>query len=162
MLPFGKKGKFSRKPIAIKRREKASKRIQGDYRIFGKREHFNCKFLNLPNIKNVHQPIISYLPTINTETINRCPSTREDKWRMQFQPLRLPGRMTSSRLWKPFQAMHIDPEEGTLSTSLSMPVLKVENTIAQGNFIIIWASDANVCHANVSSKVKSMPERKLC
>ena len=136
MLSFGKNGKFSRKPIAIKRREKARKRLQGEYRISRIRERFNCIFSNLPNMKSVHQPIISYLLTINTESINRCLSTMEDRWRIQLQLQRLSGRITTSPLSMLFQAMHIDPEEGTLSFSLSLPAFKVENTTAQGNFII--------------------------
>ena len=135
-LPFGQSGKFSRKPIAIKRRDRALKLIQGEYRNSRIRERFNCEFPNLPNMKSVHQPIICYLLTINTESINRCLSAMEDRWRIQLQLQRLSGRITTSPLSMLFQAMHIPPEEGTLSFSLRMPALKVENTIAQGNFII--------------------------
>ena len=45
MLPFGKSGKFSRKPIAIKQRQKDSKLLRGEFRISRIREHFNCKFI---------------------------------------------------------------------------------------------------------------------
>ena len=143
MLPFGKNGKFSRKPIAIKLREKASKRIQGEHRIFRIREHSNIEFLNLPNLNSVHQPIICFLLNVHTESINRCFSTMDDRWRIQLQPQRLSGRMTSSPLSMLFQAIHIDPEEGTSSISLSMPAFKVENTIAQGNFIIQRVSECS-------------------
>ena len=60
----------------------------------------------------------------------------EDKWRIQLQFERLSGRMTTSPLSMLFEAMHIDPEEGTLSISPTMPALKLENTAVQGNFII--------------------------
>ena len=137
MLPFGKNRKFSRKPIAIKQREKDSKLLQGEYRISRIREHFNCECPYLTSMKSVRQPIICFLLT--TESINRCLSTMEDRWRIQSELQRLSGRMTTSPLSMLFQAMHIKPEECTLSISLSMPslpALKVENTIVQGNFII--------------------------
>ena len=124
VLPFGKNGKFSRKAIAIKQREKDSKPLQGEYRISRIREHFNCKFPNLTSMKSVRQPIICFLLT--TESINRCLSTMEDRWRIQLQLQRLSGRMTMSPLSMLFQAMHIKPEEGTLSISLSMPSLHAD------------------------------------
>ena len=129
MLFFGKE-------IAINQREQASKHIKGEHRIFRRREHFNCEFPDLPEIRTVHQPIIWYLLTINTENIHRSLSTMEDRWRIQLQFQRLSGRITTSPLSMLFQAIHIDPEEGTLSFSLRMPALTVENTIAQGNFIM--------------------------
>ena len=121
MLPFGKNGKFSRKPIAIKQREKDSKLIQGEYRISRIRFHFNNEFPHLTSRKSVRQPIICFLLT--TESINHCLSTMEDRWRIQLQLQRLSGRMTTSPLSMLFQAIHIKPEEGTLSISLSMPSL---------------------------------------
>ena len=121
VLPFGKNGKFSRKAIAIKQREKDSKLLQGEYRISRIRKHFNCEFPNLTSMKSVRQPIICFLLT--TESINRCLSTIEDRWRIQLHLQRLSGRMTTSPLSMLFQAMRIKPEEGTLSISLSMPSL---------------------------------------
>ena len=129
MLLLGNKGKFSRREIAINRREKASKLVKGEHKIFRIREHFNREFPDLPKIRSVHQPIIWYLLTINTENINRFLSTMEDRWRIQLQLQRLTGRINTSPLSMLLQAIHTDPEEGTLSFSL-------ENTIAQGNFII--------------------------
>ena len=123
ILPFGKNGKFSRKPTAIKQREKDSKLLQGEYRISRIRKHFNCEFPNLPSMKSVRQPIICFLFTTNTERINRCLSTMDDRWRIQLQFQRLSGRMTTSPISMFLQAMHIKPEKGTLSISLSMPNL---------------------------------------
>ena len=121
MLPFGKNGKFSRKTIAIKQREKDSKLLQGEYRISRIREHCNCKCTYLTSMRSVRQPIVYFLLT--TESINRCLSTMEDRWRIQSELQRLSGRMTTSPLSMLFQAMHTKPEEGTLSISLSMPSL---------------------------------------
>ena len=151
MLFFVNKGKFSRKEIAINRRGKASKLAKGEHRILRIMEHFNCKFPDLPNMRSMDQPIFWYLLTINTDSINRFLSTMEDRRRIQLQLQRLSGRITTSPLSMLFQAMHIDPEEGTLSFSLSMPALKVENTIAQGNFIIYRVSECSpllfhLCH----------------
>lgn len=151
MLFFVNKGKFSRKEIAINRRGKASKLAKGEHRIFRIMEHFNCKFPDLPKMRSMDQPIFWYLLTINTDSINRFLSTMKDRRRIQLQLQRLSGRITTSPLSMLLQAMHTDPEEGTLSFSLRMLAFKVENTIAQGNLIIYRVSECSpllfhLCH----------------
>lgn len=68
-------------------------------------------------MKSVPQPIICFLLTINTESINRGLSTMEDRWRIQLQLQLLSGRLTTSPLSMLFQAINIKPEEAPKSLS---------------------------------------------
>ena len=142
IVHFGSKGNFSRSLVVIKRREKPGKHVLEKLHNFQANTHFDPDLVNLPKMKGVHQPIISSLLTINvnTESINRYFSTKDERWRIQLQLQRFSGIMATSSLPVLLQEMQPEPEEGTSSFSLTKPASKRGNTIAQGNLITTFES----------------------
>ena len=139
---LGSKGSFSRSLFVIKRREKHSKHVLEKHYNFQARLTKSGSKWVLPKMKGVHQPLISSLLTINvnTESINRYFSTKDERWRIQLQLQRFSGIMATSSLPVLLQEMQLEPEEGTSSFSLTKPAFKGGNTIAQGNLITTFES----------------------
>lgn len=137
IVHFGSKGNFSRSLLVIKRREKPSKNVLEKHYNFQANTHFDPDLVNLPKLKGVHQPLISSLLTINvnTESINRYFSTKDERWRIQLQLQRFSRIMATSSLPVLLQEMQLEPEEGTLSFGLTKPAFKGGNTITLGNLI---------------------------
>ena len=137
MVHFGGKGNFSRSLVVIKRREKPSKNFLEKHHNFQASTHVDPDLLNLPKMKGVHQ---RFIYSVNTESINRYFSTKDERWRIQLQLQRFSGIMATSSLRVLLQEMQLDPEEGTSSFSLTEPASKRGNTIAQGNLITTFES----------------------
>lgn len=137
IVHFGSKGNFSRSLFVIKRREKPSKNVLEKHYNFQANTHFDPDLVNLPKLKGVHQPLISSLLTINvnTESINRYFSTKDERWRIQLQLQRFSRIMATSSLPVLLQEMQLEPEEGTSSFGLTKPAFKGGNTITLGNLI---------------------------
>ena len=142
IVHLGSKGNFSRSLFVIKRRGKPGKHVLEKHYNFQANTHFDPDLVNLPKIKGVHQPLISSLLTINvnTESINRYFSTKNERWRIQLQLQRFSGIMATSSLPVLLQEMQLEPEEGTSSFGLTKPAFKGGNAIAQGNLITTFES----------------------
>ena len=131
MLPFGNEGNFSRKEIAIRRREMPSKHILDKHRNFQ------------VNMTSCRQPLISALLIVNTESVKRYLSTIHERWRIQLQLKQFSGITSMSSRSVLCQKVHLDAAKDTLSFSLTEPASKEKNTVGKGNlnlyFTCCWA-----------------------
>ena len=137
IVHFGSKGNFSRSLVATKRREKPSKHLLEKHYNLQANTHFDPDLVNLPKMKGVHQ---RFIYSVNTESINRYFTTKDERWRIQLQLQRFSGIMATSSLPVLLQEMQLEPEEGSSSVSLTKPASKRGNTIAQGNLITTFES----------------------
>ena len=143
MLPFGNEGNFSRKEIAIRRREMPSKHILDKHCNFQVNIHFYREMINFPKMTSCRQPLISALLIVNTESVKRYLSTIHERWRIQLQLKQFSGITSMSSSSVLCQKVHLDAAEDTLSFSLTKPASKEKNTVGKGNlnlyFTCFWA-----------------------